>query len=179
MTQELVVLDSQVFDLLIELPPKALATIRERYLLATTDVNLIELGRIPSPEKRAKILSLARSCEILGAKILGMPSYSDEMREDSLGGLAQYDDPSAGVRFLRYEDADILNAIGIEQNKLTKGTSQNDAAIALAIFHSKATGIIGDKKLRNRLKRLGARVLSFDEFLAESASRHKDCPPPP
>lgn len=173
MTQELAVLDSQVFDLLIELPPTTLAAIRERYLLATTDVNLVELGRISSPEKRAKILSLARSCEILGAKIFGMPSYSDEIHEDSLGGLASYDDPSAGGRFLRYEDADVLKAIGVEQNKVGKGTSQNDAAIALAIVHSQGIGIIEDKALRNRLKRIGARILSFNEFLDSLASDKK------
>ncbi len=127
--QELVVLDSQVFDLLIELPEAKLAEIRKRYRLATTDVNLLELGRIPSHEKRARILDLANSCEILGGKILGLPSYTDEIFEDSLGGLASMTDSSPGSRFLRYEDADILNAIGVEQNKVGKGTSQNDAAI--------------------------------------------------
>lgn len=168
MPQELAVLDSQVFDLLVGLPPEKLAAIRKRYRFATTDINLIELGRIPNSEKRARVLALANSCEILGGKIFGMRSYDDDdkIREDSAGGFASTTDPSSGGRFLRYEDADILKAIGIEQNKLAKGTSRNDAAIALAIVHSKALGIIEDKTLRNRLKRLGAQVLSFAEFIS-------------
>jgi len=166
--KETVVLDSGVFDRLIELSADQLSIILGRYRLATTDVNMMELERIPPSEKRDKVLRLAKSCEIIGAKIFGLRSYSDETVEDSLGGFASMASDVPGGRFLCYEDGDVLKAIGIEQRKIPRGRAGNDAAIALAIVHAKGTGVIEDRKLRNRLRGLGKRVISFDEFLKEA-----------
>jgi rRNA-processing protein FCF1 len=162
-----ILLDSNVFDELIKLSDEQLSKIRAKYSLATTNVNVMELERIPDKEKRESILKIAHSCEIINAKILELRSYFDDgPTEDSSGGLSTYEEPSGGG-WLRYEDAEVLEKIGIERNKIERGRSRNDAAMARVMMNSDSIGITNETGLRNKLRALGKKMMSSDELLRD------------
>lgn len=162
-----IVLDSNIFDELIKLSDESLSKIRAKYSMATTNVNIMELERISDKEKRERILKIAHSCEIINAKILEFRSYFDDgPTEDSSGGLSAYEEKNGGG-CLRYEDAEVLKTVGIERNKIRRGQSRNDAAMALAMMNSDSIGITNETSLRKRLGALGKNMMSSDELLKD------------
>jgi len=163
-----IILDSNIFDKLIALSDEDLSAIENKYCVATTNVNEMELNRMPDGEKKERVLKIIQRCQIVNAKIFGFISVNDERVEDSLGGFSTYDSPDGGA-ILSYKDADILQAIGMEGNKRDKGRSMNDAAIVLAVMRDENTIFVTEeKRLLNKLRALGKKAISFEDFRKEA-----------
>jgi len=162
-----VIVDSCVFDKLINLSQENIRRICERCELITTNVSLKELSKIEDKEKKDKILNLIKeSFKIIDANIFSFARYGESIIEDSAVGFSRYDSPEGGS-MLRYKDAPIINKVPSEKNKIRKGSSFNDTAIALAFNKYPDAIFITEEKRLKRLQECGKNVLSFDEFMVK------------
>ena len=132
-----------------------------------TNVSIKELSKIGDKEKKEKILNLIKEFfKIIDANIFSFARYGESIIEDSAVGFGRYDSPEGGS-MLSYKDASIINKAPLEQNKIRKGSSFNDTAIALAFDKHPGAILITEEKRLKKLQECGKNVLSFDEFMVK------------
>jgi hypothetical protein len=158
--KKLLFIDSMIFDLLITLSFSNLGKILECFDLATTDINQLELSRMPDKEKLNEIEGVIKQYfRIIPAKIFSFARYNQTIFEDSSGGFG-------GGRWLGYEDVRILNIIGKEGEKSLKGRAYNDQAIVLALSkHPGAILVTNEPSLAKKVKACGMEAISFNELI--------------
>jgi len=158
--------DTNAFNKLILLTTEDMDKLSGNFELLVADVSAKELSRMKEGEGKNKILGLIEKYfKVIPAGVFTFASYTDKVHEDSAVGFARYGSENKG-RWLRYEDAGLVKEIGMEKNKILKGTAFNDTAIALAIPKDAIFVTDEQKGYGNKLNRLGIRAISFEEFLS-------------
>ena len=163
--KKIILVDSMIFDLLITLSRVDFDKILESYELTTTDVNQIELERMPDKEKLKKIDHMIKQYfKVISAKIFSFSRYNKGIDEDSSIGFSGYGSIEKG-RTLIYGDAEVINKVGKESGKVRKGRALNDQAIVLAMNTCpEAILVTEEKPLINKVIQCGKSAISFDEF---------------
>ena len=161
-----IIVDSMIFDELIVLSLSDLSKILEKCELITTDINQIELNRIPDKKRLEKIENIIKQYfTVIPAKIFSLAHYNESISEDSDAGLAMYDSIEEGGRMLRYQDAEMLNIVVKEEHKTQRGRAFNDQAIVLAMGqYPDALFVTEEKRLITKVKKCGRKAVSFAEF---------------
>lgn len=161
-----ILIDTNIFDELIKLNSSRLKVLLNKYILLTTNINAKELERIPDIIKKDKCISfLSQYVKIISGNIFSFTSYNESIIEDSAAGFSTYNDPKEGA-MLTYDDIITVTNVGVEKNKLNKGTSLNDCAFAIQCNRNKdCMPTTNDEKLKRKMKKNMPSIISWKQLL--------------